>query len=126
LCEGRDSGGSGALVVGDKGKLFSPGDYCDRYDLLGKINEPEVEFPQSPGHFQEWIRAIKGGAPAMSNFADYGGPLTETILLGNLAVWVAASGKGDKVEWDAKTQTVKNIPGLEPLINMPYRKGYSL
>ena len=33
------------------------------------------------------VRAIKGGEPAMSNFPDYAGPLTETVLLGNLAVW---------------------------------------
>ena len=42
----------------------------------------------------------------MSNFPDYAGGLTETILLGNLAVWVAASGKGEKVEWDAKNLQV--------------------
>jgi predicted dehydrogenase len=118
--------GAGALVVGEKGKLFTPGDYCDQYELWGNVTEPEVKYTRSPGHFQEWVRAIKGGEPAMSNFLDYAGPLTETILLGNLAVWVAAAGKGEKLEWDAKNQVVKNIPGLEPIINMPYRPGYSL
>ena len=88
--------------------------------------EPDVHFVNSPGHFPEWVRAIKGGPAAMSNFPDYAGPLTETILLGNLAVWVAASGKGEKVEWDPKELKVKNIPGLEPIIQPVYRKGYSL
>ena len=57
--------------------------------IIGGVEEPKVEFPQSPGHFEEWVRAIKGGEPAMSNFPDYAGPLTETVLLGNLAVWAA-------------------------------------
>ena len=62
----------------------------------------------------------------MSNFPDYASPLTETILLGNLAVWVAATGHGEKVQWDAANQVVKNIAGLEPIITPIYRPGYSL
>ncbi|MGA2035126.1 MAG: Gfo/Idh/MocA family oxidoreductase [Thermoguttaceae bacterium] len=126
LFEGRDPSGSGAMIIGEKGKLFSPGDYCDGFQLLGNVTEPKVKYKHSPGHFEEWIRAIRGGEPAMSNFPDYAGPLTETILLGNLAVWVAASGQGEKVEWDAKNQKVTNITGLEPVIQPTYRPGYSL
>ena len=48
--------------------------------------------------------------------------MTETIVLGNLAVWV----DGEKVEWDAKNMKVKNISGLEPLIKPTYRKGWVL
>ena len=82
---------------------------------------------ESPGHFDEWVRAIQGGEPAMSNFPDYAGPLTETVLVGNLAVWVADQpGLGQKVEWDAKNMKVKNIDGLEPAIKPTYRKGYTL
>ncbi len=62
----------------------------------------------------------------MSNFTDYAGPLTETILLGNLAVYAAASGHGEKVEWDARNLKVKNLPDLEKIVQPPYREGYSL
>jgi predicted dehydrogenase len=126
LFEGRNIDGSGAMLVGEKGKVYAPGDYCDGYQYIGNVKEPEVEFVHSPGHFSEWVRAIKGGAQAMSNFPDYAGPLTETILLGNLAVWVAASGKGEKVEWDPKNLKVKNISGLETIVQPVYRQGYSL
>ena len=47
--------------------------------------------------------------PAMSNFPDYAGPLTETILLGNLAVW-----KRGRVEWDPKN--------LKPLTTRRWRR----
>ena len=114
--------GSGCVIVGDKGSLYSPDDYGSSYTLFGGAEEVEVEFVQSPGHFAEWVRAIKGGDPAMSNFTDYAGPLTETILLGNLAVW--ADGK--KIEWDAKNLVAKNAPEVAHVIKNPYRDGYEL
>jgi predicted dehydrogenase len=125
--QGQNYLGSGCLVVGDKATLYSPGDYAERVQKLsGNKPLPEVKYPQSPGHFAEWIRAIKGGEPAMSNFANYSGGLTETILLGNLAVWVAATGKGEKVEWDAKNLKSTNVAGLETIIKPVYRPGYTL
>ncbi len=118
---------SGCIVVGEKSTLFSPGDYAQKKQKLsGGEPLPEVEFTASPGHFEEWIRAIKGGEPAVSNFPDYAGALTETILLGNLAVWVATDGEGPKVEWDAKNLCCRNIQGLEPIIKPTYRPGYTL
>ena len=87
---------------------------------------PEVKYAESPGHFEEWVRAIQGGPPAMSNFPDYSAGLTETMLLGNLAVWVADKGKGEKVEWDAKNLRSTNVAGLEPIIKPTYRAGYTL
>ncbi|MCR4413484.1 MAG: Gfo/Idh/MocA family oxidoreductase [Thermoguttaceae bacterium] len=127
---------SGCLVIGEKGKLYSPDDYAAEFRLSAGIEAPEVEFPESPGHFVEWVRAIKGGPQAMSNFPDYAGPLTETILLGNLAVWTAdkaektADGSmvavGKKIEWDAKNLVAKNAPEVAHIIKTEYRKGYSL
>ncbi len=50
-----------------------------RHRIPGKNppERPKVEFPVSPGHFEEWVRAIRGGEPAMSNFPNYAGPLAE-------------------------------------------------
>lgn len=115
---------SGVIAVGTKGTLYAPGDYCEREVKLVGVDKPTVDFKRSPGHFQEWVRAIKGGEPAMSNFPHYAGPLTETVLLGNLAVW--ADGK--KVEWDAKNQVVTNdsTDELKLIVKHEYRQGYSL
>jgi predicted dehydrogenase len=127
LIEGKKMSSSGSLVIGQKGKLYAPGDYAENeLNLLGGISMPEVKWPESPGHFEEWIRAIKGGEPAMSNFQNYSGGLTETILLGNLAVWVAATGKGEKIAWDAKNMKSPNVAGLETIIKPIYRPGYTL
>jgi predicted dehydrogenase len=126
LLDGEAPGGSGAVVVGEKAKLYSTNDYGAAYKILGDAEEPEVEFKHSPGHFTEWVEAIKGGEPAMSNFPNYASPLTEMVLLGNLAVWAAAEGEGPKVEWDAKNLKAKNVEGLEEIIKPDYRDGYVL
>jgi len=118
---------SGCLAIGEKGRFYAPGDYCERgWLLFDGATEPEVNPPASPGHVQEWIDAIKGGAPAMSNFAGYSGGLTETILLGNLAVFAADKGQGKKIEWDAVNLKATNAPEMEPIIRPPFRPGYSL
>jgi predicted dehydrogenase len=127
---------TGALVIGEKDALYGPGDYGDGDRQAGKPRLlsgepfPEVQWTKAPpgqdGHFVEWINAIKGGSPAMSNFPNYAGGLAETILLGNLAVWVAATGKGEKVEWDAKNMKCTNIAGLETIVKPIYRAGYTL
>jgi predicted dehydrogenase len=124
LFEGKNIDASGVLVVGDEGKLYAPGDYCEKgYSLLGKAHEPKVEFEKSPGHFAEWVRAIKtnNAQPARSNFPGYASRLTKTILLGNLAVWA-----GSKVEWDPKNLKATNMPELEAIVHPQYRNGYYL
>jgi len=120
LLDGMAVPESGSLVIGEKGKLYTTGDYGGGGKLLGDAKEIEVEFPHSPGHFEEYIRAIKGGEPAMSNFPNYAGPLTETILLGNLAVW--ADGK--KIEWDSKRLRATNAPEVAEIIRPKYREGW--
>ncbi len=114
--------GSGCLVVGEKGKLYAPGDYCEQgFHLFGDATEPKADFVHSPGHVEEWIRAIHGGEQARSNFPEYSSKLTQTILLGNLAVWA-----GKKVEWDAKEMKSPNMPELEAIVKPHYREGYVL
>ena len=85
------------------------------------LKEDEIARP-----FRRVGPAIKGGEPAASNFPNYSGGLTETILLGNLAVWVAATGKGERVQWDAKNMKCTNIAGLETIVKPIYRPGYTL
>jgi predicted dehydrogenase len=132
LLGGSTAGQSGALIIGTKGKLWSRDDYGASNTFSNEVTPPTVEagkdYIVSPGHIQEWINAIKGGPPAMSNFPDYAGRLTETILLGNLAVWVAdkAGEKGQKVEWDPVNLKVKNITGLDQIVKPVYPKGYTL
>ena len=128
LFGGKDLPASGALIVGDKDTLYAEGDYCGNFSLLSGAEKPKVDYVKSPGHFEEYARAIRGGEPAVSNFPDYSGPLPETILLGNLAVWCGKGpeGEGKTVEWDAKNLKATNAPELDAIINPPYRDGWKL
>ena len=56
----------------------------------------------------------------MSNF-DYAGRLTETVLLG-----VVALKAGKTIEWDPVAMKAKNCPDADPFIRRDYRKGYSI
>jgi predicted dehydrogenase len=125
LLMGEKLANSGSLLVGSEGSLYSPDDYGSSYVLLPKdkfadFKKPEQTLPRSPGHFEEFVRACKGGEPAMSNF-DYAGRLTETILLGNVAMRA-----GQKIEWDAKAGKVKNLPDFTGGITREYRSGFSI
>ena len=82
---------------------------------------PPPRYPRSPGVYLEWIEACKGNGTAGSSFPDHSGPLTEVVLLGNLAVWAEK-----KVEWDAKTLTPKNTPEVKTIVRREYRKGWTL
>ncbi|MCX5759631.1 MAG: hypothetical protein NTU83_14235 [Candidatus Hydrogenedentes bacterium] len=111
-------GGDGMLYVGDKGKMLN-----HRLIPEARMKEygtPPKTLPRSPGHYQEWINACKGGEPAGSNF-DFAGPLTEVVLLGNIAIRT-----GKKLLWDGPNMTVTNIPEANPFVNPPYREGWTL
>lgn len=125
LLQGEKQATSGSLLVGSKGSLYSPNDYGAAYVLLPRekfadYKKPEPSIPRSPGHFTEYANAIKGGPAAMSNF-DYAGRLTETILLGNVALRC-----GQKIEWDAENMKVTNIPEANEFLHREYRDGWTL
>jgi hypothetical protein len=116
---------NGVLYVGEKGKLFAPtGGACQAIGSNKDVptKAPSPTLPHSPGHHSEWLRAIatNGAQPAMSNF-DYAGPLTETVLLGNLAIRL-----GKKIVWDSENMEVTNAPEAKELVHRSRRKGWSL
>ena len=139
---------SGVMIVGEKGAFYSSDDYCGTYALKG-VEKVKVDYEKAEdkgkgndlNNMFELFRAKRAGDPKIckSNFVDRAGPLTETILLGNLAVWAAATGGengamgdwGEKVEWDAKNLKVTNLaslktPRVADLIKPKYPEGYRL
>jgi len=81
---------------------------------------PPKHLPRSIGHHQEWIEACKGGPQPGSNF-DYAGPLTETVLLGNVAIRAQ-----QRIEWDPVAMKVTNVPEANAWLRREYRAGWSL
>ena len=113
------------LFIGDKGKMLG-------HRLLPEARSKEYGkppriLPRSPGHHKEWINACKGGEPAGSNF-DVAGPLTEVVLLGNVALRMGQQlyEKGLKLYYDGPNMKVTNLPEANKYIHNEYREGWTL
>lgn len=87
---------------------------------MKEFQQPDKTLPRSPGHYKEWINACKGGKPAGCNF-DYAGPLTETVLLGNVAIRT-----GKKLFWDAKNLEFSTDDEANRFLREPYHNGWTL
>ncbi|MBI9018326.1 MAG: Gfo/Idh/MocA family oxidoreductase [Phycisphaerae bacterium] len=125
LPDGYPLGDNGTIYVGDKGKIFNhmllPRTLAEQYV------KPEKTIEASPGHYQEWINACKGGPKAGSNF-DWAGPLTEVVLMGNVALRLDMREKLDKHKllWDADKKQFSNVPEANKFLHKTYRDGWTL
>jgi hypothetical protein len=126
LEEGRNVPGTGALVIGDKGKIIHGSHGAGGVRIIPEAKmqaykRPEPTIPRVPGHHQDWLMAIREGRQAGSPF-DYGGQLTELGLLGVIAI----KFPGTKLEWDAAQTRFANHDEANQYVNPPYRAGWSL
>jgi predicted dehydrogenase len=125
VCElpaGREFPENGAIFIGDKGKMTGEPRLMSA-ERAKDFKPPAPSIPRcESNHFNEWVTACKGGRPAFSNF-DHGGPLTEMVLLGNLAV---RAGVGKKVLWDGPNMKATNLPDLNRLVRNEYRPGWGM
>ena len=113
----------GVLYVGSKGKILtgSHGARAARIipeSAMQAYERPPKVLPRSIGHRDEWIRACKDGEPAGVNF-DKAGPLTEIVLLGNVALRF-----DKKLTWDPESMTFPNAPEANAYVHKEYRQGW--
>lgn len=143
-------GGGGTIMYGEKGTLV-----CDTYsqnarllpsEMMNLYNAPAPKYPRIPGgmggHIGNFVDGCLNGTPTSSNFAK-AGRLTETVLMGNLAVKayqykVLKEGKkvGDwdpfeypgrrKLFWDGDNMKITNYDKANDWVTREYRKGWVL
>lgn len=122
---GRKLHDNGVLYVGSRGVMHhgSHGGMPEVFpeSLQAEANNVLQTMERSPGHYEEWLLACGGGPKPVSNF-DYAGPLTETVLLGVLALRAPRM----KLDWDSENLAVRNAPELQQFINPAYRAGWTL
>jgi len=119
--------GGGQLWIGSDGRLVA-GTYGDDPMLLDPkrhqeitANPPPKKYPRTEGVYAEFIAAAKGGPAAGSNFVEHAGPLTEMVLLGNLAVRT-----GRNLDLNPETGVVTSPRVPEEYIKPTYRAGWAL
>ena len=115
----------GVLYVGDRGKIMhEPQGGTPMLIPLSRMRDfqkPDKTLPRVKGsHEQNWIDACKGGEPACSDF-DYAGPMTEVVLLGNLALRTEGL-----LMWDGPNMRVTNNEAANQYIRREYRQGWTL
>jgi hypothetical protein len=127
---GRALPGSGALLIGEKGKILHGSHGADGVRLIPEKRMQEYKRPPkklrrvTEGHEGDWIRACKegpGGTPPCSPF-EYGGALTEMVLLGMLAIRM----KDERLEWDSASLRFTNNEKANELLHIKYREGWTL
>jgi predicted dehydrogenase len=114
---------NGIIYVGKKGTLFGALGGAAKPVGVGAAKVPTTApsqtLPRSPGHHEEFLIACMGGDKASSNF-EYAVPLTETVLLGNLAIRA-----GRKIKWDSEKMETDS-PQATQFVRREYRQGWEL
>ena len=144
-------GGNGVLFIGTKGKMMC-GTYGENPRLLPTSKTEEVKISQqlervpggAEGHYAQWVEgAIAGyGKKQLSSPFEIAGPLTETLLIANLAIRgqdirnerineqgrtvYQYPGRDIKMIWDAENMRVTNFDEANQFVKREYRPGWSL
>jgi predicted dehydrogenase len=143
-------GGNGVLIIGTKGKMMC-GTYGINPQLLPTTRTKEVTVPQKyprvtggadPGHYIQWVEGCMAGYGKTELSSDFSiaGPLTESILMGNLALrsfdirkprannpnQFDYPGRYIKLLWDGSNMKITNFDDANQFVRRTYRDGYSI
>lgn len=119
LPEGYKVPTAGSILHGDKGSLVIPHIAMPKLFPEEKFADYKIEVVPSRNHYTSWAHACLGDDTATSSF-DYSGPLTETVMLGSIAIRVP----GETLAWDAEKLEISGSPQAKALITKPYRAGW--
>ena len=115
----------GLMFVGDSGKILA-GFRCESprilsekkmIELTGSSEPPENKYDRDESN---WIKAFKAGEQAPGSFLK-AGPITETILLGGVALRARK-----RLVYDAENMTITNLPEANKYLTREYREGWEL
>jgi len=110
---------SDIVYVGEKGTLM--GHRLIPESAMQRYGRPPKVLPRSVGHDKEWVDACRGGEPAGSDFVAHSGLLTETALLGNIAMLF-----DQQLQWDGADMKFTNVEAANEHLQRAYRDGWTL
>ena len=142
---GDPGSNNGVMMIGEEGiittgvygynpRLYKKGQAVQTYE---QPKEKEAEH----GHHRKWIDAIKAGFDskehkALTSSFDYAGPLTETVLMGNIAIrsYLLRKKSGRnydyygrrKLLWEGNATKITNLDEANQFVGRDYRKGWEL
>jgi len=130
LEDGREMPETGSMLVGEKGKIITQKSH---WELIPESRAREFgtapkKLDRSPGHYVEWVDACKGSAKKPGSNFDWAGPLTEVVLLGNVALRLKLRAElaKHKLLWDHEKFAFTNLPEANKYLRREYREGWKL
>ena len=147
---GGPGGYNGVLILGQNGLIST--NVNDGSSLMPKLylNDGTIEIPKLEekidepeyGNQRKWIDACKAGFGsaahrALASSFDYAGPMTETVLMGNLAIrsyMLRRENSDGKLEfygrkkllWDGENMKITNLEEANQFVGRIYREGWSV
>jgi hypothetical protein len=123
LADGKTFSAEGMMFVGDKGRIVA-GFRGEDPKLIPesrmkdiKTDQPEESYPDTT---ETWINAFRDNKQSPGSFT-LAGPVTETILLGAVALRTRK-----RVEYDTLNMKITNVPEADKYLTREYRKGWEL
>ena len=143
---GDNNSANGVLMIGEKGIMTcgtygrNPKIYFNNGELI-QHKSVDSKLPEN-GHQIDWVAACKEGFgkdkhKALTSSFNFAGPLTESILMGNLAIrsYMLRTRRNDgrheypgrkKLLWDGKNMKITNFSDANQFVKRDYREGWSL
>ncbi|WP_231427919.1 MULTISPECIES: Gfo/Idh/MocA family protein [Pedobacter] len=138
-------GGNGTLFIGTKGKMMSE-TYSANPKLLPLSRNKDIKVKEkyarvkdaANGHYAQWVdAAIAGyGKQEVSSPFEIAGPLTEALLMANLAIRSfdikknvngknTYPGRYMKMLWDNENMKITNFDEANQFVKREYRQGWN-
>jgi predicted dehydrogenase len=113
--------GAGSIFIGEGGAMMLP--HVGMPKLLPEEKFASHTIEEVPGlsHYHRWVDGILKNEKTSDGF-HYGGPLTETVHLGNIATRLP----GQMLKWDPANLAIPNNADAQKLITKKYRAGWEI
>jgi len=112
---------NGSLFVGEKGVLLCRHGGMPRLLPAQQYADFKIETVPGSDHYMQWTNACKGTDQTTSHF-DYAGPLTETVLLGTIAIRFPTH----QLAWDSANLKITNVADANHFVRKSYRDGWQV
>ena len=147
---GGKNSANGVMIIGENGIIST--NINDSSALMPKLYlndgtmefgpDTEVGFEREYGHQRLWVEACKAGFGSqehlnLTSSFDYAGPMTETVLMGNLAIRSYMLRREDeegrkiyygrkKLLWDGDNMRITNFEEANQFVGRTYREGWAV
>ncbi len=144
---GDNNSANGVIMIGEKGIMTcgtyarNPKIYLNSGEVIKSTENATLNPLPENGHQAHWVAACKEGYGSskhkeLTSSFDFAGPLTESILMGNLAIrsYNIREKNGSrfsypgrkKLLWDGLNMKITNFDAANQFVKRNYREGWTL